>query len=139
MDVLANAIAEKAGLSGLSLEGQVFVKRLDLDMALKIGEIAGRSAEEKLRRAAMITGGDLLFVLPAKDGSGATAVMRLLEHGNNRFIEVRINGAAFTIAEEADIDPDLLGFARASLDVLERLRTAREEPDSSSTPDISAH
>jgi hypothetical protein len=114
------------------------VKRLDLDMALKIGEIAGRSAEEKLRRAATITGGDLLFVLPARDGAGTTAIMRLMEHGKSRFIEVRINDTAFTIAEEADIDADRLGFARASLDVLERLRSARKEPDISPDPS-SAH
>ena len=98
------------------------LKRLELEMALKVGEATGRSPADKLRKAASIVGGDLLFVLPAKDASGTTGIIRLQEDGGDRFVQVRIDESAFAIAEQSEIDADYLGFARASLNVLERLR-----------------
>ena len=127
MDVMANPTGKPTGASPALAEGRS-LKRVELEMALKIGGIAGRSAEEKVRKAAITVGGDLLFVLPARDGPGATAIIRLKEKDKSRFIELRISDSAFTIVEEADIDADLLGFARTSLSVLEQLKTEREHP-----------
>ena len=67
---------------------------------------------------------------------GTTGVIRLQEDGGNRFIQVRIDDSAFAIAEEAEIAADYLGFAQASLDVLERLRVDWPSQDS---PLSSAH
>lgn len=127
MDVMANT--NTAGRNGAAVAGKS-LKRLELEMALKVGEATGRSPADKLRKAAAIVGGDLLFVLPAKDAPGTTGVIRLQEDGDDRFIQVRIDDSAFAIAEEPEIDADYLGFARASLNVLERLRADWPAQDS---------
>lgn len=55
-----------------------------------------------------------------------TAIVRLIEDGRSQFVQVRINGKAFAVSGESEIDAALLGFARASIDVLERLKPTAE-------------
>jgi hypothetical protein len=64
-------------------------------------------------------------MLPTADGVGATGLLRLVDNGASRLVQVRTGKAGLVISEEPDIDADLLGFARASIDVLERLRADR--------------
>ena len=101
------------------------LQRLEFEMALEIGEAGGRSFYESLQSAADVAGGEILFVLPAAGGKGATGLLRLMRDGKGRFVQVRTGDAGFTILEDEAIDAGLLGFARASIDVLERLRADR--------------
>ena len=101
------------------------LKRLEFEMALEMGEAGGQPFAEALQRAADIAGAEILFVLPAAEGTGATGLLRLTEDGRSRFVQVRSGDAELVILEEEAIDADLLGFARASVDVLERLRADR--------------
>jgi hypothetical protein len=97
------------------------LKRLEFEMALELG-LPGETLAEGVRRAAEATGGELVFVLPAPDGR-ARAVVRFVEDRRTVFVEVRPdeNGVQHVVADE-DIDGAVLGFARASIDVMERLR-----------------
>ena len=95
--------------------------RLEFELALEIGD-AERPLAEIARQAAESAGGDLLFALPGPDGSDDTAVVRFPEDGGSRFVQVLRTDDGYLLAEDSAIDAPLLGFARASLDVLERLR-----------------
>ena len=101
------------------------LKRLEFEMALEIGEAGGQPFPEILQKAADVAGGEVLFMLPAADGKGATGLLRLTEDGKSRLVQVKSSDTGLLISEEADIDASLLGFARASIDVLERLRADR--------------
>jgi hypothetical protein len=125
MDVVMSTHAKNAGGGSPEDDGRR-LKRLEFEMALEIGEAGGRPFPEVLQKAADVAGGEVLFTLPSRDGSGATGLLRLVEGGKTRLIEVRTGSAGLVIAEEADIDADLLGFARASIDVLERLRADKK-------------
>ena len=94
-------------------------------MALELGGAGDRPFAEMVEQAAEAAGVDLLFVLPAPDGRGNAAIVRLMEDGQSRFLQVRREGSALAVSEEPDIDAGLLVFARASIDVLERLRDDR--------------
>jgi hypothetical protein len=98
------------------------LKRLEFEMALELAHTGDRPHEELLRQAATTAGADLLFVLPAPDGSGVTSVVRLVENGGDRLLQVRTADDGFAISEEGEMDPEALSFARASIDVLERLK-----------------
>ncbi|HWT30567.1 MAG TPA: hypothetical protein VN240_06010 [Propylenella sp.] len=95
--------------------------RLEFELALEIGD-AERPLGEIAKQAAESAGGDLLFALPGPDGSDDTAVVRFPEGGGSRFVQVRRTDDGYLLAEDSAMDAPLLGFARASLDVLERLR-----------------
>ena len=95
--------------------------RLDFELALEVGD-AGRPLAEIARQAAESAGGELLFALPGPDGSDETAVVRFPEDGGSRFVQVRRTEGGYLLAEDTAIDAPLLGFARAALDVLQRLR-----------------
>jgi hypothetical protein len=101
------------------------LKRLEFEMALELGDAGGRPFAESLQKAADAAGGEILFMLPTADGVGATGLLRLVDNGDSRLVQVRTGKAGLVISEEPDIDADLLGFARASIDVLERLRADR--------------
>jgi hypothetical protein len=101
------------------------LKRLEFEMALELGDAGGRPFAESLQKAADAAGGEILFMLPTADGVGATGLLRLVDNGASRLVQVRTGKAGLVISEEPDIDADLLGFARASIDVLERLRADR--------------
>jgi hypothetical protein len=59
-------------------------------------------------------------------GKGTTAVVRFKEDGEDRLLQIRATDAGFDFTEEAKIDPVIRGFARASIDVLERLKADRK-------------
>jgi hypothetical protein len=102
------------------------LKRIEFAMALEFGEAGGLPFADTLQRAADIVDGDILFVLPATGETGATGLIRVVEDGGSRFVQVRTGNAGFVVAEDEAIDAALLGFARASIDVLERLRADRK-------------
>jgi hypothetical protein len=101
------------------------LKRLEFEMALEIGG-TGRPIMHRLRDAASAAGGDLLFVLPAASGNGETAVVRFAEADGDRLVQVRTWQETYAISEEPDMDPEVVSFARASIDVLERLKSDRQ-------------
>ena len=102
------------------------LKRLELEMALEIGDTGGRSMAERLRDAAVTVDADLLFILPSPGGNGETAVLRFAEDGRDRLLQVRTSGDSYAVAEETGMEAEILSFARASIDVLERLRSDRQ-------------
>jgi hypothetical protein len=117
MDAMFNLRAKAAPpANGRSL------KRLEFEMALELADTGDRPHPELIRQAAATAGADLLFVLPAPDGSGVTSVVRLAENGGDRLLQVRTADDGFAICEEAEMNPETLSFARASIDVLERLK-----------------
>ena len=95
---------------------------LEFEMALEIAEADALPAAEAVRKAAQSAGGDLVVTLPAATGDGITAIVRLMEDGRAQFVQVRTTEKGFSVTVEPEIDADLLGFARASTDVLERLK-----------------
>lgn len=94
---------------------------LEFEMALEIADLTASPAEA-IHAAAQSAGGDLVFMLPASTGDGVTGVVRLFEDGRSQLVQVRTAGKGFAVSDESDSDSDLLGFARASIDVLERLK-----------------
>jgi hypothetical protein len=101
------------------------MSRLEFEMALEIAETGGTPWTDTVRIAAEATGSDFLFVLPvpADDGGmSECAFVRLPDDENGRIVNVSKDAGMFSVRDEADIDSDLLGFARASIDVLERLK-----------------
>ena len=123
MDVMIHRHAKTSG-SPAGDDGRR-LKRLEFEMALEFGDAGGLPFPETLQKAAEIAGGEVLFVLPATQESGATGLIRVMENGQSRFIQVSSGESGFVVSEDAEIDADLLGFARASIDVLERLRDDR--------------
>lgn len=95
-------------------------KRLQFELFLELGD-SRRPFAEAVRRAASSAGGELLFALPAPDGNEA-AIVRLPEDGADCFVQVRPGDTGFVLRQDGEIDADILGFARASVDVLERLK-----------------
>jgi hypothetical protein len=97
------------------------LSRLDFELALEIGD-PDRPLADVVRQAAESAGGDLLFVLPSPSGNGDTAVVRFAENDGSRFVQVRRSAEGYVLSEGAQIDSHILGFARASLDLFERLK-----------------
>jgi hypothetical protein len=124
MNVMTNSHAKRIGGGTLEDDGRR-LQRLEFEMALEIGEAGGRAFPEILQRAADIVGGEILFILPATARTGATGVLRVTEGGQRRFVQVRTGEAGFVISKDEEIEPHLLGFARATVHVLERLRADR--------------
>lgn len=100
--------------------------RLEFEMALMIVDDGmERPWTEVVRNAAETAGGDLICVLPAigEDGGiGDHALVRLPHEEDHRLVAVRQTPEGLAVRDESDIDEDLLEFARASVEVLERLR-----------------
>jgi hypothetical protein len=95
--------------------------RLEFELALETGD-PDRPLAEIARQAAEGAGGDLLLVLPGLDDRGDTAVVRFAENDGSRFVQVRKCEEGYVLSEDSEIEAPLLGLARASLDVMERLR-----------------
>ena len=113
--------------------------RLEFEMALEVAAPDKDNWTAIVRDAAEAAGGDLLFVLPYAEepntegsktedsGSSANptpidhAMVRLVEKGKSRLILVRAGAAGFHLVEEDTIEAGLVRFARASIDVLQRL------------------
>ncbi len=106
------------GVSGRGLQ------RLQFELALHLS-VVGRPVAEALARAAETAGADLVFVLPAPNGEGMMGVVRLNDEGSDFFLQVGTEKAGFPVSEEAEMDKTLLGLARASVDVLQRMSADR--------------
>jgi len=105
--------------------GEPPLSRLEFEMALGIADIGTESLAEIVRRAAQSVGGNLLFTLPLPVANGPAAeqaLVRLKDGDENRIVRVCETDGLLTITDQGDIDTGLLGFARASIEVLERLR-----------------
>ena len=105
--------------------GDVAMSRLEFEMALEIADIGNTQWTDVVRQAARSVNGDFLFVLPVptKDGTVSDhAFVRLKDTGSSRIVSVWPQDGFLAIRDEADIDAQVLGFARASVDVFERMR-----------------
>lgn len=100
--------------------------RLEFEMALDlVGDVRNRQWADVVRQAANAAGGDLALVLPFLDQDGKVAeqaVVRLVEDGQPRFFQVQAAAAGHAIVEENQMDAALLGFARSSVELMERLK-----------------
>jgi hypothetical protein len=121
-----------AGAGKAANNNGVILPRMEFEMALEIAGPDDKTWTGIVRDAAETAGGDLLFVLPyaenpdAEDGGSPAdpvehAMVRLVEDGTSRLLLVRAGAAGFHLVEEDAIDAGLVRFARASIDVLERL------------------
>jgi hypothetical protein len=108
----------------ISAEGRS-LQRLQFELALDMSASDARPPHETLAHAAQAAGADLLFVLPAPRGNGMTAVIRLVDDGVDHFLQVGTADAGFAVSDEAAMDQTLLGLARASVDVLQRMSADR--------------
>ncbi len=95
---------------------------LHFELALELGFASRRPLHETLWNALNTAGCDVILQLPTPDAEGVNTVVRLRENGQEGFLLVRMEECGFDIADESDIDPDLLSFARSSIDVLDRVR-----------------
>ena len=95
--------------------------RMQLKLALELADPGECSLADKIAQAAEAAGADLLFVLPAPDGMGMSALVRLADEGADRFLQIRSAGTGLAIAEGEEIDPHLLSLARTSVEVLQRI------------------
>ena len=118
---MMNPLAKLAARMKEPAKDGLTLARLEFELALEIGD-PDRPLAEVARQAAMGAGGDLLFVLPSPHGSGDTAMVRFAENGRSRFVQIRKNPDGYVLSEDTEIDTHLLGFARASLDVFQRLK-----------------
>jgi hypothetical protein len=101
------------------------LQRLHFELALEMSAVDERPPKETLAHAAQSAGADLLFVLPAPRGNGVTAVIRLVDEGTDYFLQVGSVDSGFAVSDEAAMDQTLLGLARASVDVLQRMSADR--------------
>ena len=126
--------AVSADVSKAANNNGVALPRLEFEMALEIVGPNEKNWREIVRDAAEAAGGDLLFVLPYAetpntDDEGSSvdaspiehAMIRLVEDGKSRLLLVRAGAAGFHLVEEDAIEGGLARFARASIDVLQRL------------------
>ncbi len=124
----------KTQAAGTAARDAFVLPRLEFEMALEVagpgdGSWGDGNWTGIVRDAAEAAGGDLLFVLPYTADSGSSAeatpidhaMVRLVEDGKSRLLLVRAGAVGFHLLEEDAIDAGLARFARASIDVLERL------------------
>lgn len=121
MNVMMNSRVKPGGGGAPAIE-TARLMRLELELAVELGVGSGKSFNDAVQQAVESVGGDLLFVLPGADGDGTAALLRLVEDDGSRILQVRKSGSSFAVTEEEHIDAAILGFARASIDVMERLR-----------------
>ena len=99
---------------------------LEFEMALELCGGEDRSWTEAVKAAADAAGGDLVFILPATDSDGEVrehAMVRLGEGDGGSLFFVRRAEHRLSVLSEADIDGEVADFGRASIAVLERIRT----------------
>ena len=85
--------------------------------------LPGEPLAERVRWAAAACAGEFLFALPAADGAMRALVRLGAPGGGSIVLEVRSGGSGeSTLVVEEDIDAALLGFARASIAVMEHLK-----------------
>ena len=101
------------------------ISKLEFQLALEIAGGEGKPWTDVVRQAAQATGSDVLFILPLPAADGAMndhAVVRLNDGSEGRIVHVSEEDGVLAVQDEPEIDADLLGFARASIDVLERIK-----------------
>lgn len=108
------------------------VKRLEFELALEVSRAGGRPLWDAVRETAEAAGGDLVLLLPTPRDPKAIAVVRLLDNGVSSFVQVKAGaapagGPLLEISGESEMDRNVLGLARASVDVLERIRSHRSQ------------
>jgi len=96
--------------------------RLHFELALERGVTGQQSLQDTLVSAVATAGCDVAAELPTRDATGVLTIVRLREDGRDGFLQIRTAESGFDIVDEIDIEPALLSFARASIDVLERLK-----------------
>jgi len=97
------------------------LQRLQFELALDMSATDQRPPVDTLTQAAETAGAEVVFVLPTPRGKGITAVVRLVDEGRDYFLQVRSAEQGFAVADEAEMSETLLGLARASVDVMQRL------------------
>lgn len=103
----------------------IVLPRMEFEMALDIIEGQDLTWADAVSEAAQATGGDLIFILPDANEDGSVrsrAMVRLTEDESERLIIVAEREDGYDVQEEPEIADELLQFARASIEVLERLR-----------------
>jgi hypothetical protein len=99
--------------------------RLELEMALELGETDQRCWTDLVRGATKAAGGELLFVLPDPNPGSQNrqrAMIRLREDENVRLVFVCQNDDGHTILDEHQIEPELAEFANATVNVMRHLQ-----------------
>jgi hypothetical protein len=85
--------------------------------------LPGEPFSERVRRAAGTCAGELLFALPAPGGRTHALVRLPAANGGTLLLQVQADAdGAARVAVEDEIDSALLGFARASIAVMEHLK-----------------
>lgn len=99
--------------------------RLELEMALDLGETDQRSWADRVRDATKAAGGELLFMLPdpnRNDEIRQRAMILLREDEHVCLIFVCQSDEGYTILDGHQIEPDLAEFALATVNVMQHLR-----------------
>jgi hypothetical protein len=126
MDITQIASGIRPETGGTDREDRSVPPLLEFEMALELCGGEDRSWTEAVKAAADAAGGDLVFILPAADARGEVrehAMVRLREGGGESLLFVRRAEDGLSVLSEADIDGEVADFARASIAVLERIRT----------------
>ncbi len=95
--------------------------RMQIERALVIAGSEEHPLASTVAQAAESAGADLLLMLPALDGDGVTAVVRVSDATGERFLQVQIGAAGVTVREADQIEANLLSLARASVEVFQRI------------------
>jgi hypothetical protein len=82
-----------------------------------------RPPTETLNYAAQSAGAEVVFVLPTAGASGVNAVVRLVDDERDCFLQVRSTDTGLAVIDESEMEPTLIGLARALVDVMRRLAT----------------
>jgi hypothetical protein len=95
--------------------------RMQLELALELADSGDAPLADKIAKAAENAGADLLFMLPTPDGEGMSAVVRVGDDGDDRFLQIRTAETGMTVSEGEEMDPYFLRLARSSVDVLRKI------------------
>lgn len=112
------------------------MQRLQFELALDLAGAGDRPLAEVLKQAAETVGADLLFVLPATDGRGETAVVHMEHLAGDSFLQVEPRDTGFAVSDETQMDSILLSFARASVDLLGQLGADAAVRETFAAPDL---
>jgi hypothetical protein len=99
------------------------LQRLQFELALDMSAADSRPPTETLNYAAQSAGAEVVFVLPTAGASGVNAVVRLVDDERDCFLQVRSTDTGLAVIDESEMEPTLIGLARALVDVMRRLAT----------------
>ncbi len=100
--------------------------RAQLKLALELADTAKGDLTDRIAEAAATVGADLLFMLPAPDGSGPSAMVHLADETGDRFLQVQPAAEGMAVSEGDEVNPHFLSLARTSVDVLRKIG---DDPD----------